>query len=106
MGPPDPRYADSGGVSIAYQEFGSGALEVVFVMTDGGSHLDMLWEEPGVVRIYERLAQFARVVLFDNRGTGLSDPAGGDRVGNRTVRRDLRTVVGWGRSVSAMARAV
>lgn len=76
MGPPDLRYADSGGVSIAYQEFGSGALEVVFVMTDGGSHLDMLWEEPRVVRVYERLAQFARVVIFDNRGTGLSDPAG------------------------------
>lgn len=76
MEPPDLCYADSGGVSIAYQAFGSGAVEVVFVMTDGGSHLDMLWEEPRVVRIYERLDQFARVVLFDNRGTGLSDPAG------------------------------
>jgi class 3 adenylate cyclase len=76
MEPPDTCYADSGGTSIAYQEFGSGAVELVFSMTDAASHLEVLWEEPRVVRIYERLARFGRVVLFDRRGAGLSDPAG------------------------------
>jgi len=46
------------------------------MMIDGGSHLEVLWEEPRVVRICERLERFARVVLFDPHGTGLSDPAG------------------------------
>ena len=76
MGPPDTCYVDSGGASIAYQEFGSGAIELVFVMFDAASHLEVLCEEPRVARIFERLGRFARVVLFDRRGTGLSDPAG------------------------------
>jgi pimeloyl-ACP methyl ester carboxylesterase len=73
---PDTCYVDSGGASIAYQEFGSGAIELAFVMFDAASHLEVLWEEPRVARIFERLGRFARVVMFDRRGTGLSDPAG------------------------------
>lgn len=76
MESPGVRYADSGGTQIAYQEFGAGPIELVFKLVDGGSHLEVLWEEPRVVRIYERLARFGRVVVFDPRGTGLSDPAG------------------------------
>lgn len=76
MKPPDTCYVDTSGASIAYQEFGSGAIELVFVMFDAASHLEVLWEEPRVARIYERLGRFARVVLFDRRDTGLSDPAG------------------------------
>ena len=75
MEPTEVRYADSGGASIAYQEFGVGPIELVFKLVDGGSHLEVLWEEPRVVRVYERLARFARVAVFDPRGTGLSDPA-------------------------------
>ncbi len=61
---------------VAYQVFGSGPLAVV---TSGGpaSHLDVLWEEPRVRRWHERLASFARVAIFDRRGTGASDPADG-----------------------------
>ena len=76
MEPPDTCYVDSGGASIAYQEFGSGAIELVFVMFDAASHLEVLWEEPRVARVFERLGRLARVVMFDRRGTGLSDPAG------------------------------
>jgi pimeloyl-ACP methyl ester carboxylesterase len=72
--PPPTRYARSGDARIAYQVTGSGALDVVFV---GGpaSHLDLQWEEPTTARKLERFGSFARLVRFDRRGTGLSDPA-------------------------------
>lgn len=74
--PPDTRYAHSGDVQIAYQVHGEGAIDLVSV---GGpaSHLDVLWENPGACRYLERLGGFARVVRFDRRGTGLSDPISG-----------------------------
>ena len=74
--PPDTRYARSGDVQIAYQIHGEGAIDLVMV---GGpaSHLDVLWENPGACRYLERLGAFARVVRFDRRGTGLSDPISG-----------------------------
>jgi class 3 adenylate cyclase len=61
---------------IAYQVVGDGPVDLVSV---GGpaSHLDLQWEEPGTARGYERYASFARLVLFDRRGTGLSDPLEG-----------------------------
>jgi pimeloyl-ACP methyl ester carboxylesterase len=65
-------YAESGGVSIAYSTFGDGPDVVVapgFI-----SHLEVVWEEPSVRRFVERLASFRRVINFDKRGTGLSDP--------------------------------
>ncbi len=73
---PETQYARAGTVRVAYQLFGSGPLAVV---TSGGpaSHLDVLWEEPRVRRWHERLASFARVAIFDRRGTGASDPADG-----------------------------
>jgi predicted ATPase/pimeloyl-ACP methyl ester carboxylesterase len=73
--PPNPlktRYARSGDVSIAYQIVGAGSLDLVFVM-GWVSHLDSYWQEPGFARFLRRLASFARVILFDKRGTGLSD---------------------------------
>jgi pimeloyl-ACP methyl ester carboxylesterase/class 3 adenylate cyclase len=73
---PDTRYARSDNVQIAYQIHGEGALDLVLV---GGpaSHLDVIWENPGACRYLERLGRFARVVRFDRRGTGLSDPISG-----------------------------
>jgi pimeloyl-ACP methyl ester carboxylesterase/DNA-binding winged helix-turn-helix (wHTH) protein/class 3 adenylate cyclase len=69
---PETRYATSGDVNIAYQVVGSGALDVVFVM-GWVSHLEYFWEEPSFARFLTRLASFSRLILFDKRGTGLSD---------------------------------
>jgi pimeloyl-ACP methyl ester carboxylesterase len=71
------RYArTAGGDSIAYQVIGSGARDVVFV-PGFVSHVEQFWSEPAVARFYERLASFSRLILFDKRGTGLSDPLPG-----------------------------
>lgn len=71
-GPPETKYAKSGGVNIAYQVVGSGRLDLVYVM-GWVSNLDYFWEEPQFARLLNRLASFARLILFDKRGTGLSD---------------------------------
>lgn len=70
---PDVQYARAGDVAIAYQVIGEGPLDLVFVR---GSLADLLaaWEEPRYVRHIEGLATFARVLMFDKRGSGLSDP--------------------------------
>lgn len=65
-------FTRAGSVSIAYQVFGTGATDLVLV-PGWLSNLDTFWEEPTVVRFFERLGQFTRVLLFDKRGTGLSD---------------------------------
>ena len=69
---PETKYADSGGVSIAYQVLGEGPPDLVFV-PGFASNLDIYWEEPAVERFYLQLASFSRLILFDKRGTGLSD---------------------------------
>jgi len=72
--PPETRYAKSGDIHIAYQVTGDGPIDLVYVPT-WISHVEHLWEEPRVARFFERLASFARLILFDRRGSGLSDPA-------------------------------
>ena len=69
---PKTKYAKSGNVSIAYQVFGDGPLDLVYV-PGWISHIEHGWEEPGYARFLARLATFARVIIFDKRGTGLSD---------------------------------
>ncbi len=69
---PETKYAKSGKVNIAYQVVGGGALDLVFGM-GWVSHLDYFWEEPSFARFLKRLASFSRLILFDKRGTGLSD---------------------------------
>ena len=69
---PQIRYARSGDVNIAYQVFGSGAVDLVMV-PGWISCIETFWEEPGFTRFLQRLGTFARVLLFDKRGTGLSD---------------------------------
>ncbi len=69
------RYANSNGVSIAYRVHGEGPLDLVFV-PGFVSHVEVLWEEPAAARFMRRLSSFARVVLFDKRGQGLSDRPG------------------------------
>jgi DNA-binding winged helix-turn-helix (wHTH) protein/pimeloyl-ACP methyl ester carboxylesterase/class 3 adenylate cyclase len=69
---PETRYAQSGDVNIAYQVVGDGPLDLVFVM-GWVSHLEYFWAEPSFARFLTRLASFSRLILFDKRGTGLSD---------------------------------
>lgn len=66
------RYAKSGDVHIAYQVFGEGPVDIVLV-PGFVSHVENNWDEPGYARWLKRLSSFARVVMFDKRGTGLSD---------------------------------
>jgi len=70
---PRVGYARSGSVNIAYQVIGTGPVDLVFVM-GWVSHLEYFWNEPSFARFLERLASVSRLILFDKRGTGLSDP--------------------------------
>jgi pimeloyl-ACP methyl ester carboxylesterase len=70
---PETYYAKSGGDHIAYQVLGDGPLDLVF-MSAWFSHVDGRWEEPAFARMLERLASFSRLILFDKRGSGASDP--------------------------------
>jgi class 3 adenylate cyclase len=73
---PKTQYATSGDVRIAYQVVGEGPFDLVFV-PGFISNLDLAWEEPYRARVWTRLAAFARLIMFDKRGTGLSDRAVG-----------------------------
>ena len=70
---PETQYARSGSVSIAYQVMGEGAVDLVLV-PGFVSHVEVAWEEPKLARFLTRLASFARLIVFDKRGTGMSDP--------------------------------
>ena len=72
MQAPHTRYAKSEGVSVAYQAFGDGPVAVVYA-PGWISHVDVMWEDPMWTRFMARLGKFARVILFDKRGTGASD---------------------------------
>jgi len=74
--PPKTRYVARSGVNIAYQVVGSGPFDLVFV-PGFVSHLDLQWGDPGIAAFLERLASFSRLIIFDKRGTGLSDPVFG-----------------------------
>ena len=69
---PTTRYAKSGDVHIAYQVFGEGPVDLV-VAPGFVSHIENYWDEPRCARWLTRLASFSRVIIFDKRGTGLSD---------------------------------
>lgn len=96
---PETHYARSASVHLAFQSFGEGDLELVLV-PGFVSHLEFAWEYPPYRRFMSRLAAFARVTVYDKRGTGLSDPldvaAGfdqhleGPRFPGRRVRRGDR----------------
>jgi pimeloyl-ACP methyl ester carboxylesterase len=66
------RYARSGDVNIAYQVVGDGPRDLV-VVWGWVSNIEVMWEEPAIARFLTRLSSFARLILFDKRGTGLSD---------------------------------
>jgi class 3 adenylate cyclase len=84
MRPPETRYARSGDVRIAYQTVGDGPFDLVFV-PGFISNLDLMWES-AYAHFFTRLAAFSRVILFDKRGTGLSDRMAG--IANLEERMD------------------
>lgn len=73
MEAPATRYARVGGAHVAYQVSGSGD-EAVLYMLGLTTHLEAMWDEPGLARYLHRIAGFSRLVMFDRRGAGLSDP--------------------------------
>ena len=73
MSVPKTQYARSGDVHLAYQTVGSSSTDLVW-MPSWSSHLEMMWEDPLLPAFVGQLGRFARVVMFDQRGVGLSDP--------------------------------
>jgi pimeloyl-ACP methyl ester carboxylesterase len=69
---PETRYTRSGDVNIAYQVVGEGPRDLVLVL-GWVTHVEYIWEEPNAAAFLKRLASFSRLILFDKRGTGLSD---------------------------------
>src|SRR5947209_8479637 len=76
MTPPETRYARSGDVHIAYQVFGNGSLDLVWV-PGFTSNIEIFWEFSEFAKFAARLSSFSRLILFDKRGTGMSDRAVG-----------------------------
>lgn len=88
---PQTRYAKGPEGNIAYQVVGDGTMDLVIV-PGWISHLDLMWSDPGWPTFIGELASFARVILYDKRGTGLSDPV--DSVPTLDSRADdLRCVL-------------
>jgi class 3 adenylate cyclase len=71
--PPETQYALSGDLHIAYQIVGDGPIDMVYVPS-WISQVEHYWEEPVIARYFNRLASFSRLIMFDRRGSGLSDP--------------------------------
>ena len=69
---PRTHYAQCGGVSIAYQVFGDGPVDLVYA-PGWVNNVEYAWESPDFARLLTKLSQFSRVIFFDKRGTGLSD---------------------------------
>ncbi|HEU5213919.1 MAG TPA: adenylate/guanylate cyclase domain-containing protein [Gaiellaceae bacterium] len=84
---PETRYARSGDVNIAYQVTGEGPTDLVYV-PGWMSNVELMWEEPAMARFLDRLASFSRLILFDKRGTGLSDRVSNDKLPTLEERMD------------------
>ncbi len=82
---PETRYAKNGDTNIAYQVVGHGPRDLV-VVPGWVSNIDVFWEEPSFARLLTRLASFSRLIIFDKRGTGLSDR--GSHMPSLEVRMD------------------
>ena len=91
MSSPVTRYARSGDVNIAYQVVGNGPIDLVWIPATT-HHVELAWESPAHARFLNRLATISRLILFDKRGTGMSDRL----VGGETLEArmdDIRAVL-------------
>src|ERR1700683_2651602 len=86
------RYARCEGLHLAYQTHGEGPPDIVF-MPHWASHVELLWEEPNTARFLRRLSSFGRLILFDRRGVGLSDPVPEDDIHSANATQDLLCVL-------------
>ena len=93
---PEVRYVRSGELFIAYQVLGDGPLDLVFVAEFWHS-IEAQWEHPAFAAFLRGLASFGRLICFDQRGTGISDPVALDQ---------LPTVEDWMDDVRAVMEAV
>lgn len=90
---PETRYAENGGLHVAYQLVGDGPVDLV-LLTQWFSNVDSQWDVPPLAAFIRRLASFGRVLTFDKRGTGLSDPVtASDLPSIEEWMDDLRTVM-------------
>jgi len=69
---PETKYAHVGEINIAYQTVGEGPIDLVLV-PGWVSNIEVFWDDPRVARFFQKLSTFSRLILFDKRGTGLSD---------------------------------
>jgi class 3 adenylate cyclase len=88
----ETRYARSGDTHIAYQVVGQGPIDIVYV-PGWVSHVELCWDEPTYARFLNRLTSFARLIMFDKRGTGLSDRVRDDQLPTLEERMDDLHVV-------------
>jgi hypothetical protein len=70
---PETQYAKTEEGYVGYQVFGQGSFDVLFI-GNWVSNIEVMWEHPSMVRFLNRLGSFARVISFDKRGAGVSDP--------------------------------
>jgi class 3 adenylate cyclase/alpha-beta hydrolase superfamily lysophospholipase len=99
---PDTRYAiTEDGVHIAYQVVGDGPVDIVFVHAFV-THLELMWELPSFEQLLRALSSFARVILFDKRGVGLSDRLSSSHPTLEARMDDLRAVLDAARSDRAL----
>src|SRR5215210_2108077 len=90
---PATQYARSADVSIAYQVVGKGPFDLVWA-PPWVSHVEDAWDDPMQARFLERLASFSRLIVFDKRGTGMSDRVREDRLPTLEERMDdMRAVM-------------
>lgn len=101
MDHPKTRYADAGDVSIAYQVVGEGPVDIVYV-PGWISNIEVMWDDPSLARMLRHLSSFSRLILFDKRGTGLSDPVSLNNLPTIETRMDdVRAVMDAAGSSSA-----
>ena len=93
MRTPETRYAKGRDGCVAYQVVGDGPLDLVFI-PDWVTNLDVMWEEPSLARFLRRLSSFSRLICFDKRGCGVSDPVPSDEgLSAESWTDDTRTVL-------------
>ncbi|HEV2686509.1 MAG TPA: alpha/beta hydrolase, partial [Actinomycetota bacterium] len=88
----ETRYADTGAGSVAYQVFGEGPIDML-LCPNWITHLEGMWEIPPMAAYLNRLGSFGRVIMYDQRGTGMSDPVPLDALPTLEERMDEARIV-------------